>query len=153
MSGQRISGKSFDVRIMGYLVHVESMTLDIEDNTTVAKNKGVPAGFIEGDVAASGELVLDISQFNLLTTAAAAAGSWQELPPFPIHTYAVGGGAVAENMAVYADGCKMKISSLLNIDPNSTDKSTVTIPYDVTGEDFVKINGVPYVKGAGFGLI
>ncbi|MDP2548896.1 phage protein [Oceanobacter sp. 4_MG-2023] len=151
--GNRINGKSFDVRIMGIMVHVESMTLTITDNTTTATNNGRPAGTLQGDVSASGDLVLDISQFNLLTAAAAAAGSWQDLPEFPVHTYAVGGSTIAENMLVYADGCKLKISDLLNIDPNSTDKSTVTVQYDVTGEDFVKINGVPYISGDSFGII
>ena len=153
MSGQRINGKSFDIRVSGWLVTAESMTLDIEDTTTAAKSQGRPDGFLPGEVSASGEVVFAWKHIQPIIAAAAAAGSFQDLAPVPIHCYAVGGGEVAENAAIYADGCKLTISSLLNVDPNATDISTVTVPFIVTGEDFVAINGVPYASGTGFGLI
>ena len=150
MSELRINGKSFTVRVAGIKMQVESASLTITDNTTVAKNAGRPAGVLQGDVEASGELSLDVAEFNKLNAAAAAAGAWQDIPPFPIHFHAIGGGAITENMIVFADGCKLKISELLNVDPNSTDKSTIALPFDVTGRDFVTINGVPYVSGGDF---
>ncbi|WP_221800525.1 phage protein [Oceanobacter mangrovi] len=147
----RINGKSFDIRLMGFMLHVESFTLSIEDNTTVAKNKGVPDGTLAGDVAASGEITLDIANFNLLTAAAAEAGSWRGIPEFSIDAYAIGENSRAqEAMHVHAHGCKLRVSDLLNIDPNSSDKSTVTLPYDVTSPDFVLINGVSYVDSDEF---
>lgn len=143
----RINGKSFDVRLMGFKVHVESFTLDIEDNSTVAKNKGRPNGRLLGDVAASGEIVVDTANLMLIMEAARAAGSFQQLPVFPIDAYAAGlNGAKSEVMHVHAHDCALRISSLLDIDPESTDKTQHTLPYDVTGEDFVYINGVPYLE-------
>ena len=141
----RINGKSFDVRVMGFKIHIESFTLDIEDNSTTAMNKGRPNGNLKGDVKASGEIVVDTANFMILNEAARAAGSWQELPAFPIDAYAAGSnGDRPELMHVHAYDCQLKIASLLNIDPNSTDKTTHSLPYEVTGEDFVRINGVPY---------
>lgn len=153
MSGQRINGKGFDIRASGWLLTVQSMTLDIEDTTTPATSNGRPDGYLMGEVSASGELVLAWKHIQPIIAAAAAAGSFQDLPAVPIHCYAAGGGDVAENAIIYADDCKLKLSSLLNIDPNSTDISTVTVPFDVTGSDFVTINGVPYASGTGFGVI
>lgn len=150
----RINGQSFDIRLGGIMAHVENFSLTIEDNTTTAKTKGVPDGSLRGDVAASGEIELDIAQFMLLSAAAKIAGSWQDLQEFDINAYATGSnGNKPEAMHVIAHGCKIKISDLLSIDPNSTDKSTVKLPYDVTGSDFVHINGVPYVPGTRLNLI
>ncbi len=150
----RINGQSFDIRMAAKMVHVENFSLTIEDNSTTAKNKGVPNGSLRGDVSASGEIELDIAQFMILSGAVAAFESWQDLPPFDINVYATGSnGNQPEAMHVIAHGCKIKISDLLSIDPNSTDKSTVKLPYDVTGSDFVHINGVPYVPGTRLNLI
>jgi hypothetical protein len=149
----RISGKSFDIRFMGIMLHVESFNISIEDNTTVAKDKGVPNGFIEGDVAANGEIVLDTRNFMLLSAAAKLAGSWRDLPTFNIDAYAIGSSAVAaEAFHVHAHDCKLRISELLNVDPNSTEKSTHKLPFDVTGPDFVFINGTPYLRSSEFRL-
>ncbi|MDV9030493.1 phage protein, partial [Pseudomonas sp. RAC1] len=52
----KISGKNFDITVGDLMIHVETATLDITDNSAVAQTKGVPDGWVEGDVAASGEL-------------------------------------------------------------------------------------------------
>ncbi|EJX1223585.1 DUF2597 family protein, partial [Cronobacter sakazakii] len=52
---KRISGMSFDFYIDGTLVHAEKITLDITDNTTAVQTRGVPDGFVDGDVSAEGE--------------------------------------------------------------------------------------------------
>ena len=85
MSANRINGKAFDIRIMGLMAHVESFSLTIEDNSTVAKNKGVPDGTLAGDVAASGEIEMDIANFMILSAAAKAAGSWMLMPAGKVH--------------------------------------------------------------------
>lgn len=150
----RINGKSFDVRIMGFKVHFESFNISIEDNSTVATNNGRPNGVLLGDISASGELVVDTANFMLLTAAAKAAGSFQELPTFPIDAYAGGGNARGvELMHVHAYECNMKVSDLLSIDPTSTDKTTHKIDFDVTGQDFIDINGVPYAKTTELDLV
>lgn len=150
----RINGKSFDVRMMGFKVHIESFSISITDNSTTAKNKGRPAGRLKGDVSAEGEVVVDTANFMLIVEAARAAGSFQSLPAFPIDAYATGDNAGRAELAhVHAHDCALKISELLSIDPNSTDKTTHTLPFDVTGEDFILINGVPYLDADELSLI
>ena len=132
----RINGKSFDVRIMGFKVHFESFNISIEDNSTVATNGGRPNGVLLGDISASGELVVDTANFMLLDA------------------YAGGGNARGvELMHVHAYDCNMKVSDLLSIDPTSTDKTTHKIDFDVTGQDFIDINGVPYAKTTELDLV
>ena len=141
----RIGGKNFDVNLGDLLVHVESCTLDITDNTAVAQSRGVPDGHVDGDVAASGEMEFDTSNFNLLIEAARSAGSFRELEPFDSVFFAKAGD---EELRVEAFGCKLKVSSLLSIDQKGGEKSKHKVPFDVTSPDFIRINGVPYLAAA-----
>ncbi|MFJ2365925.1 phage protein [Pseudomonas sp. NPDC087697] len=138
----RIGGKNFDVTLGDLAVHVENCTLDITDNSAVAHTRGVPDGFVEGDVAAAGEMELDTGNFNLLIAAARSAGSFRALEPFDVVFFAKAG---EEELRVEAFGCKVKISSLLGIDPKGGEKSKHKVPFDVTSPDFIRINGVPYL--------
>jgi hypothetical protein len=138
----RIGGKNFDVNLGDLVVHVETCTLDITDNTAVAQTKGVPNGHVDGDVAAAGEMEFDTANFNLLIEAARTAGSFRSLEPFDTVFFAKAGD---EEMRVEAFGCKLRVSSLLNIDAKGAEKSKYKVPFDVTSPDFVKINGVPYL--------
>ena len=138
----RISGKSFDTTIGDLLVHVEKISLEITDNSGVAKTKGIPDGYVLGDVEASGEIELDITNFNLLSEQASAAGSWRALDAFDVHTYAK---TDKEEFKVEAFGCKLKLSSLLDEDSKGGEKSVKKVTFDVTSPDFVHINGVPYL--------
>lgn len=138
----RIGGKNFDVNLGDLLVHVESCTLDITDNTAVAQDKGVPNGHVDGDVSAGGEMEFDTANFNLLIEAAKRAGSFRQLDPFDSVFFAKAG---EEELRVEAFGCKFKVSSLLNIDPKGGEKSKHKVPFDVTSPDFIRINGVPYL--------
>ena len=141
----RIGGKNFDVNLGDLLVHVESCTLDVTDNTSVAQSKGVPNGHVDGDVLASGEMEFDTSNFNLLIEAARAAGSFRELEPFDVVFFAKAGD---EELRVEAFGCKLRVSSLLSVDPKGGEKSKHKVPFDVTSPDFIRINGVPYLAAA-----
>lgn len=141
----RISGKNFDVNIGDLLVHVETATLDITDNSAVAQDKGVPNGHVDGDVSASGELELDTSNFTLLIEAARRSGSFRALEPFDSVFFAKAGD---EELRVEAFGLKLKVSSLLNIDSKGGEKSKHKVPFDVTSPDFIRINGVPYLDAA-----
>ncbi|MNJ32848.1 hypothetical protein D3C77_275240 [compost metagenome] len=141
----RIGGKNFDVNLGDLVVHVESCTLDITDNTAVAQDKGVPNGHVDGDVSASGEMEFDTANFNLLVEAARSAGSFRALQPFDTVFFAKAG---EEEMRIEAFGCKLKVSSLLSIDPKGAEKSKYKVPYDVTSPDFIKINGVPYLDAS-----
>lgn len=141
----RIGGKNFDVNLGNLLVHVESATLDITDNTTVAQDRGVPNGFVEGDVTASGELEVDTQNFNLVVEAARQAGSFRKLGTFDPVFFAQ---TPDEELRVEAFACKFKISSLLSIDPKGGEKTKHKLPFDVTSPDFIRINGVPYLDAA-----
>ena len=143
--GAKISGKNFDVNLGDLLVHVETGTLDITDNSTVAQTKGVPNGFVDGDVAAAGELELDTTNFNLLIEQAKTAGSFREMEPFDIVFFAKAG---EEELRVEAFGCKVRLSSLLSVDQKGGEKTKHKVPFDVTSPDFIKINGVPYLSAA-----
>lgn len=143
MSIQRINGLSFDFDLGGKGIHSEKMSLDITDNSAVVKRNGRPDGYVNGAVEASGEIEVDATGLKSITDAAQSAGSFQSLEPFDIVTYAKVG---SDEVKVEAFGCKLKVSKLLDIDKSSSDPSKFTIPFDVTSPDFVKINGVPYIK-------
>ena len=141
----RISGKSFDINIGDLLIHVETATLDIEDNRTTAMNRGVPNGVIDGDASATGEIELDAANFRLLNEEARKAGSWKELPLFDQVFYANTG---KEEMKVEAYGCMLKISSLLDINSAGGDLHKTKLPFEVTSPDFIRIGGVSYLSRA-----
>ena len=141
----RIGGKNFDINLGDLQIHVESCTLDITDNTAVAQTRGVPNGHVDGDVAASGEFEFDTSNFNLLIEAARSAGSFRKLEPFDVVFFAKAGD---EELRVEAFGCKLRVSSLLSVDPKGGETSKHKVPFDVTSPDFIRINGVPYLDAS-----
>lgn len=141
----RIGGKNFDINLGDLQIHIESCTLDITDNTAVAQSRGVPNGHVDGDVAASGEFEFDTSNFNLLIEAARSAGSFRQLEPFDSVFFAKAGD---EELRIEAFGCKLKVSSLLSVDPKGGEKSKHKVPFEVTSPDFIRVNGVPYLAAA-----
>ncbi|MEN9531656.1 MAG: hypothetical protein RIQ83_880 [Pseudomonadota bacterium] len=140
---RRISGQSFDTTLMGTMVHVEKASLSITDNSAVAQTRGIPDGFVDGDVAAEVEFELDAKNFTLLSDAAKRAGSWRGMEPDDVLFYADTG---AETMKVEAFGVKLQISDLLDVDPKGGSKGVHKIKGFVTSPDFVHINGVPYLS-------
>ena len=140
---RRISGQSFDTTLMGTMVHVEKASLSITDNSAVAQTRGIPDGFVDGDVAAEVEFELDAKNFTLLSDAAKRAGSWRGMEPDDVLFYADTG---AETMKVEAFGVKLQISDLLDVDPKGGSKGVHKIKGFVTSPDFVHINGMPYLS-------
>ena len=144
MSRQRIGAKDFDITIGDLSLTVSQATLAITDNIEVAKDKGVPNGWVAGDVGAEGDMDLDALGVSILSEAAASAGSWRELPEFDMLFFAK--AASGEEMKVEAFGCKLKVESLLSINANEgASKHTTKVKFLVTSPDFVHINGVPYL--------
>lgn len=141
--GKRIGGRDFDVMLGDLMIHVESMSATIEDGKGVSKTKGVPNGKVAGDVGCSGEIEVDTQNFNLIIDAAKNAGSFEELDDFDIVTNAE---VDDESLNVELFGCSLSISDLLNIDPKGGEKTKHKIKFEVTGPDFVRINGVPYLS-------
>ena len=135
MSRQRIGAKDFDITIGDLSLSVSQATLGITDNIEVAKDKGVPNGWVAGDVGAEGDMDLDALGVSILSEAAASAGSWRELPEFDMLFFAKA-----------ASGEEMKVESLLSINANEgASKHTTKVKFLVTSPDFVHINGVPYL--------
>lgn len=137
----RISGKNFEITVGDFAVNVSSASLEITDNSSIAKYNGTPNGHLDGDVEASGELQLDSTNLNLVLEAARRAGSFRNIKPLDIVFYAKTND---EERKVEAFGCKLKISSVLDLDSSGGEMTLTTVPFDVTSPDFVRINGIPY---------
>ncbi|EKS7779976.1 DUF2597 family protein [Edwardsiella piscicida] len=142
-SVSKISGMSFDISLMGQMIHVSKASLTITDNTAVAKTRGVPDGYTDGDVSADVEYELDAESFLILNESARSAGSWRGMEPHDCLFYAKRGGT---EVKVEVFGVKLLIDSLLDIDPGSADKTGMKLKGIVTSPDFVKINGVPVLS-------
>ncbi|EFB4367236.1 DUF2597 family protein [Escherichia coli] len=140
---KRISGMSFDIYLDGDLIHIEKISLDITDNRAAAQTRGVPDGYVDGDVAAEGEIEVSSKVLQVLTAKARSAGSWRGIPPVDFLFYAKAG---REEMKVETFGNKLQLNSVLDGDPKGGSVSTHKIKYFVTSPKFVNINGVPYLE-------
>lgn len=140
---RRISGQNFDIELLGTMVHVEKASLTITDNSTVAQTRGIPDGYVDGDVSAECEFELDAKNFKLLSNAAKRAGSWRGMKPEDVLFYADNGD---ETMKVEAFGVKLQLSDLLDIDPKGGSKTVHKVKGFVTSPDFIHLDGVPYLS-------
>ncbi|MCR9569964.1 DUF2597 family protein [Vibrio alginolyticus] len=139
----RISGKNMHFSMGDYKLKAQKVTLSITDNSAVNKTSGVPDGYVDGDVEASGEMELTTQQFNQLSKAAKQAGSWRGMPDFDALFY---GKIDKDELKIEAFGCRIKISDLLDADSNGGSALVHKLPFEVTSPDFVKVNGVPYLR-------
>ncbi|WP_372942754.1 phage protein [Shewanella sp.] len=139
----RLSGMNFNVNMGDIMVQVDTATLSITDNSAVSQTGGVPDGYVDGDVSASGELNVNASNFKLISNAAKAAGSWRAMATFDIMFYAK---TSKDEMKVEAFGCRIKLSDILDVDKKGGQASLFKLPFDVTDPDFVHIDGVPYLR-------
>lgn len=142
---QRIGGMDFDITIGTELIHVETISLDITDNSAVAQTRGVPDGWVKGDKSAEGEIELSESEFKKLNEEARRAGSWEDLEPFDILFYAE---TSSDKSKVEAFGCKLKVTSALGFDPKGGAKATKKLAYMVTAPEFVRLDGVAIIGEA-----
>lgn len=143
MSREHISGQSFDFMVGGQYVHADNISLSITDNSTVAKTRGIPDGFVSGDVEAEGEITLKEREFAKFSKIAASAGSWRDIPLSNLVFVARRGGVLSK---VEVFGAKFLPTDLLDIDSNGGSAATKKIKFFVTSKDFIKINGVPYLS-------
>ncbi|EEI9428647.1 DUF2597 family protein [Salmonella enterica] len=143
MSLHYVSGMSFDVTFDSRIIHVKTATLDITDNTRAIQERGVPNGFVDGDVEASGEIELDTVNFQILREVAREAGSWRGIKPVDLMFLADTGDSKID---IEAFGCKLAISSLVNIDSKGGDSMSHKIKFMVASPDFVTIDGIPYLS-------
>ncbi|WP_025821923.1 phage protein [Shewanella marina] len=139
----RLSGMNFRVHMGDTMVHVDSASVTITDNSAVSLTAGVPDGAVDGDVSASGELTVNAANFKLVSEQAKAAGAWRGMENFDIQFYAK---TSQDETKVECFGCRIKLSDLLDIDSKGGNASLFKIPFDVTSPDFVHIDGVPYLR-------
>lgn len=142
MSSKRLSALNFDIMVGDILVHVETMSASISDNRQAVMTRGVPDGYVDGDVSCSGDIELDSKNFNLFTEVAKTNGSWRAMPTVDI-IYT--GKTVSENQKIELFGCLLNVSDLINNDAKGGEKARQKIAFTVTSPDFVRINGVPYL--------
>lgn len=140
---KKLTGRDIDVMVGSLMVHVQEVSLSIEDGTTTTTTRGVPDGYIEGAVSASGELKLATGAFGTLMDAARSSGSFRGLEPFDLVFNAETTG---EKLNIEAFECKLKISDLLSANQSGDERLTHTVTYEVTGREFVRINGVPLLR-------
>ena len=139
----RIGGQAFDIIIGTEIVHVENINLDITDNTSVAQNRGVPNGHIDGDCTGEGEIEVDTLNFKKIGAAARTAGSWRAAPVTDALFYANTGD---EELKIEAFGIKLILTSVLTVNPKGGEKATHKIKYLVTSPNFIRIDGVPVLS-------
>ncbi|OAT26542.1 hypothetical protein M976_02703 [Buttiauxella ferragutiae ATCC 51602] len=140
---ERISGGSFDVNYDSVMIHIESATVTITDNSGVAQTRGIPNGHVKGAVTADVEVEVDSLNFKKFTAVARAAGSWRDIKPKDFLFYA-NTGDEEEKIEVF--GCVPTLSDIVNINPTEASKTTKKIKFMVTSPDFVAIDGVPYLS-------
>lgn len=141
---QRIGAKDIGITVGDLALTVSQATLGVTDNVEVAKDRGVPNGWVAGDVSGEGDMDLDAQALSILGEAAQTAGSWRELPEFDLLFYAK--VASGEELKVEAFGCKFMLESLLSLNANEGASKHVTkLKFFVTSPDFIHINGVPYL--------
>ena len=139
----RLSGMNFNVHMGDTMIHVDTATLTITDNSAVVQTGGVPDGAVDGDVSASGELNVNASQFALISAQAKSAGAWRAMGTFDIMFY---GKTAKDEIKVEAFGCRIKLSDILDLDRKGGQAQLFKLPFDVTSPDFVHIDGVPYLR-------
>ncbi|WP_421180664.1 phage protein [Aeromonas enteropelogenes] len=143
MTAKRFSGMNVDITLLGVDVQAETATLSITDNTAVAQSRGVPDGFVDGDVSAEVEFELASKYLLLLLDAVRTAGSFRAVEPEDVLFYANTGG---EELKIEAFGVKLAVSDLLNADGKGGSVMTHKIKGQVTAPEFVRINGIPYLS-------
>lgn len=141
--GNHLSGQDFDVMLGDVMVHVENLSATISDNRKAVQTRGIPNGFVNGDVGCSGDLEIDSVNMKLLIDSARSSGSFRELPPFDIVCV---GKNIDNEQKIELFGCLLQITDLFNLDGKGGEKNKHKIKFDVTSPDFVRIDGVPYLS-------
>lgn len=127
------------ITVDGEQIHVQEASLEVDIGSGVATKAGKPSGSLRGPVSAKGMMKIDGEELDKLLTKALAAGSWEMLEALDVMFYAFVGG---KERKVEAFGCKLKAPGL-SINTEEAEQPLHDIEFDVTGEDFVAINGVP----------
>lgn len=142
MSQKRLGAQNFDIMVGNLLIHVDSMSASISDNRQAVFTRGIPDGYVDGDVSCTGDIEVDSKNFNLFVESARSSGSWRAMPTFDI---IYSGQTVSDKQTIALYGCLLNVGDLLAHDQKGGDKSKHKVTFAVTSPDFVRINGVPYL--------
>ena len=141
--GQRISGRDVEVRLpSGILTHFDSVNLNLASGTKAVNSAGYPAGWVYGEVTGDGDLQVDPDELVKLLEEAESAGSWEEMDALDLVLYANTGEL---ELKIEAFGAKLDFPDV-KVDAKGGDKLTHGIKFQITGTDYVHINGVPLAR-------
>lgn len=140
----QFSGLELDVSLGSRDITAKKVTLSITDNSRAATSRGMPDGDLPGSVEATLTLEVDSYNLGIVIEMAKSAGSFRGIEPFDF----IGSMKKASGMALKVEvfGCKPKLTDILDADTDSDDGLTHKIECSVTSSDFVRIDGVPYLK-------
>ena len=139
---KRVSNSSLNFTLGDFRLTAEKASISIEDGRKAVKDGGVPNGYVDGEVGASGEIEIDAAALAILAEEAKRKGSWQDIEPVDLMFYAKG---TKEEEKVEVFGCLLNLTDIAEYDPTSDKKATAKISFEVTSPDFVRINGIPYL--------
>lgn len=140
---QHITGKSGQSFVEGVPFVFDKITASISDGMEALKTRGVPDGYVEGDVSCDGEVEMKYKYFKQFSVLAAANGSYRAIPAMDISYIAA---TKSDLVPIVLHGCKFTMESILEAEANDGKKAgMVKLKFSVTSPDFVSINGVPYL--------
>jgi hypothetical protein len=141
--GQRISGRDVEVRLpSGILSRFDQVNLNLASGAKAVTSAGYPAGWVYGEVTGDGDLMVDPDELVRLLEEADRAGSWEEMDALDLVLYVNTGDL---ELKVEAFGIKLDFPDV-KVDAKGGEKLTHTIKFEVTGADYVHINGVPLAR-------
>ena len=144
---KQLSGKnvSFALEPSGIEIEFEDVNLNISDSGKVVSKKGRPNGYVDGEIAAEGDVTLDWEEFEKFLTATSQFGAIKSFPPQDLQFFGkVSEGGGSSELDISAFGCKFSAKDILNAKASGGEKMTVKIGYQVSDPKFVEINGQEY---------
>ena len=140
---QRFSGVDVEVSLpTGKVVLFDEVTLNATLGVKAAKSGGKPAGWTRGEITGEGEIKLDTEELLTLLSEAEKVGSWEMMDALDLDLYSQIGG---QTLHVQAFGCKFEAPDF-PVNRASGEKIVHTLKFEVTGQDFIHVNGVPLAE-------
>lgn len=140
---QHITGKNGRSFLGGIPFQFDKITSTISDGMEAEKTRGIPDGYVEGDVGCEGEVEMKYKYFKQYSLLAKKHGSYRAIPAMDISYI---GATKSDAFPVKLYGCKFTLDSIVEAEANDGKKTgMVKLKYKVTSPDFVDINGVPYL--------
>ena len=136
---RRFSGADVEVNLpTGKVALFDEVTVNASLGVGAAMSGGKPAGWTRGEVSGEGEIKLDTEELLKLLAEADAAGSWEVMDAMDMVLYSAVGG---QELKVEVFGCKFDAPDF-PISRTSGETIKHSLKFQVTGEDFIKVNGV-----------